>query len=304
MSSDKIPLYTQTSYDWHNNNQQNNKPYSVNSNVGINEYIFGRTTPNNKFIVASGLVLNKNPWGIEMVGGKEKKIKFKLNKNNYKKNLSNIIMTEGGKKENSKKSSSIKKEATRGRSIERTSIKEGGKRENSKKLSSSKEGGKREKSRGRSSSKERGKKDDKKKKKSTKSSKDKKKKMKGGLFTSFNTSEFGMNPGVGTQMAVDTTEPNPLLKQMKSNELNNIYSMMDETSNVKPSNYYGGEKKMKKKIIKKDDMKKTVKKTTKKIIKKTDMKKTIKKSDKKKTTVKKDDNKKTTVKNFFKKLME
>ena len=46
-----IPLYTQTSYDWHCQKNQPNKPYAVDLNVGTNEYIFGRTTPNNKFIV-------------------------------------------------------------------------------------------------------------------------------------------------------------------------------------------------------------------------------------------------------------
>ena len=62
--SEKIPLYTLTSYDWYNKVQQNNKPYAVNTDVGINEYTFGRTTPDNKFIVATGLVMNKKPFGI------------------------------------------------------------------------------------------------------------------------------------------------------------------------------------------------------------------------------------------------
>ena len=88
--SEKIPLYTETSYDWYNRNQSANKPYAVNANVGINEYTFGRTTPNNKFIVASGLVLNKK--GIEMVGG-NKKIKLNLNKKKKGKNISKSIMS-------------------------------------------------------------------------------------------------------------------------------------------------------------------------------------------------------------------
>ena len=86
--SEKIPLYTLTSYDWYNKVQQNNKPYAVNTDVGINEYTFGRTTPDNKFIVATGLVMNKKPFGIEMVGGKKKlKLKLKLNNSKEKKKI-------------------------------------------------------------------------------------------------------------------------------------------------------------------------------------------------------------------------
>ena len=69
----KIPLYTQTSYDWHCNKNQPNKPYAVDLNVGTNEYIFGRTTPNNQFIVSTGLINDPKPFGIQMVGGKKKK---------------------------------------------------------------------------------------------------------------------------------------------------------------------------------------------------------------------------------------
>ena len=58
--SSKIPLYTQTSYDWSGKCDNAPKPYAVNLNVGMNEYYFGRTTPNNKFIVASGLVQDNN----------------------------------------------------------------------------------------------------------------------------------------------------------------------------------------------------------------------------------------------------
>jgi len=69
----RIPLYTQTSYDWHCKKDQINKPYAVDLNVGTNEYIFGRTTPNNKFIVSTGLINDPRPYGIQMVGGKKKK---------------------------------------------------------------------------------------------------------------------------------------------------------------------------------------------------------------------------------------
>lgn len=69
----KIPLYTQTTHDWHCNKNQPNKPYAVDLNVGTNEYIFGRVTPDNKFIVTTGLVKDPKPYGIKMVGGKKKK---------------------------------------------------------------------------------------------------------------------------------------------------------------------------------------------------------------------------------------
>jgi len=66
------PIHTYIDYtqDWHNAGDKP-IPYAVDSSAGINEYIFGRTTPDNKFIVASGLVKNKT--GIEMTGGKKKK---------------------------------------------------------------------------------------------------------------------------------------------------------------------------------------------------------------------------------------
>jgi len=77
-----IPLYTDTSLDWHNQNAVPN--YAVDLNVGVNEYTFGRTTPDNKFIVSTGLV--SKPFGIEMTGGKKSKVVKK--KNPVKKNLS------------------------------------------------------------------------------------------------------------------------------------------------------------------------------------------------------------------------
>ena len=67
---ESIPLYTDTSLDWHNQNAVPN--YAVDLNVGVNEYTFGRTTPDNKFIVSTGLV--SKPYGIEMTGGKKSKV--------------------------------------------------------------------------------------------------------------------------------------------------------------------------------------------------------------------------------------
>ena len=70
-----IPLYVQSSHDWHCNKNQNPKPFAVDLNAGTNEYIFGRVTPNNKFIVSTGLVKTPSKYGIEMVGGKKSKSK-------------------------------------------------------------------------------------------------------------------------------------------------------------------------------------------------------------------------------------
>ena len=64
-----IPLYSQTSPDW--SSQLTPKSYAVDLDVGINEYQFSRTLPNNKFIVATGLVNDK--LGVEMVGGRSVK---------------------------------------------------------------------------------------------------------------------------------------------------------------------------------------------------------------------------------------
>ena len=60
-----MPLYSDTSKDWHNSGVIPN--LAVNLDVGMNEYTFGRTTPDNKFIVATGLI--KKPYGVEMIGG-------------------------------------------------------------------------------------------------------------------------------------------------------------------------------------------------------------------------------------------
>jgi hypothetical protein len=71
-----IRLYDDYSKDWYYpGTPESQIPYAIDSSAGINEYQFGRTTPDNKFIVASGLV--KNNVGIEMTGGKKKKPKSK-----------------------------------------------------------------------------------------------------------------------------------------------------------------------------------------------------------------------------------
>ena len=67
-----IRLYDDYSKDWHYpGTPESQIPYAIDSSAGINEYQFGRTTPDNNFIVATGLV--KNNVGIEMTGGKKKK---------------------------------------------------------------------------------------------------------------------------------------------------------------------------------------------------------------------------------------
>jgi len=67
-----IPLETIATPDWVNNGQKPGPPpYAAESSVGWNEYQFGRTTPDNKFVVATGLVPGKN--SLEMIGAGKKK---------------------------------------------------------------------------------------------------------------------------------------------------------------------------------------------------------------------------------------
>ena len=60
-----IPLYTHTTPGWRMSTDP--PAYAVGIDVGMNEYTFGRTTPDNKFVVSTGL--ENNPRGIEMIGG-------------------------------------------------------------------------------------------------------------------------------------------------------------------------------------------------------------------------------------------
>ena len=71
---DSIPLSIDFSKDWEYKNSEQT-PYSVDLNVGVNEYVFGRTTPDNRFIVSSGIV--KNDSGMELTGGAVSKDKKK-----------------------------------------------------------------------------------------------------------------------------------------------------------------------------------------------------------------------------------
>jgi len=74
MSSNKIPLFSDTSPGWYFKGSK--QSLAVDSSAGINEYVFGRTTPDNKFIVASGLVDQNGV--VKMTGaGKSKTIKPK-----------------------------------------------------------------------------------------------------------------------------------------------------------------------------------------------------------------------------------
>ena len=68
-----IPTYTETSPGWHN--AYSHTPYAVDLNVGVNEYTFSRPTPDNKFVVSTGLINNQS--GVEMIGGKKSKPKMK-----------------------------------------------------------------------------------------------------------------------------------------------------------------------------------------------------------------------------------
>jgi hypothetical protein len=104
--SQNIPLYTDTSTSWHNAGVPSD--LTVNLDTGVNEYQFGRTTPNNKFVVSTGLV-NK-PYGVEMVGGSKKKSKPKTNTkkpsatllNKIKKSFENIKALVGLKSDTKK----------------------------------------------------------------------------------------------------------------------------------------------------------------------------------------------------------
>jgi hypothetical protein len=74
-----IPLNTIATPDWTNPNQPRGPPpYAAESSVGWNEYQFGRTTPDNKFIVATGLV--EKPGSLEMIGAGKKKRKSTVKK--------------------------------------------------------------------------------------------------------------------------------------------------------------------------------------------------------------------------------
>ena len=68
-SQGRIATYAYYTPDWYDIGEK--RPFAVDSTVGINEYQFGRTTPDNKFVVASVLV--GNDTGLLMTGGKLKK---------------------------------------------------------------------------------------------------------------------------------------------------------------------------------------------------------------------------------------
>ena len=72
-----IDLYTETSPSWGNNN------FAVDLNAGINEYVFGRTTPDNNFTVETNLIDINNKF--KMIGGS------KENKDNYHKGSISIL---------------------------------------------------------------------------------------------------------------------------------------------------------------------------------------------------------------------
>jgi hypothetical protein len=77
-----IPTQIDSSPGWHYRGQKID--YAVDATAGINDYVFGRTTPDNNFIVASGLA--KLDGQIEMTGaGKAKAKKPKAKKPKAKK---------------------------------------------------------------------------------------------------------------------------------------------------------------------------------------------------------------------------
>lgn len=91
-----IPLNTLASPDWVNQGQKPGPPpYAADLSVGINEYQFGRTTPNNQFVVATGLV-PKGPNAIEMIGaGKKKRRTRKKSTKSTTKKVTNSVSKAG-----------------------------------------------------------------------------------------------------------------------------------------------------------------------------------------------------------------
>lgn len=91
-----IPLHTLASPDWVNQGQKPGPPpYAADLSVGINEYQFGRTTPGNQFVVATGLV-PKGPNNIEMIGaGKKKRRTRKKSTKSTAKKVTNSVSKAG-----------------------------------------------------------------------------------------------------------------------------------------------------------------------------------------------------------------
>ncbi len=79
-SQGRIATYAYYTPDWYDVGEK--RPFAVDATVGINEYQFGRTTPDNKFVVASGLV--GNDTGLLMTGGKKKMSKSPTKKSTRK----------------------------------------------------------------------------------------------------------------------------------------------------------------------------------------------------------------------------
>jgi len=70
-----IATYADYSKDWTNAEDSGSRNLAVDSSVGYNEYVFGRTTPQNQFVVATGLLEDKT--GLLMTGAGLKKSKKK-----------------------------------------------------------------------------------------------------------------------------------------------------------------------------------------------------------------------------------
>jgi len=69
--SSPIPTQIDSSPGWHYRGQK--VDYAVDATAGINDYVFGRPTPDNHFIVASGLA--KHDGQIELTGAGKAKAK-------------------------------------------------------------------------------------------------------------------------------------------------------------------------------------------------------------------------------------
>lgn len=91
-----IPLHTLASADWVNQGQKPGPPpYAADLSVGVNEYQFGRTTPDGQFVVATGLV-PKSINNIEMIGaGKKKRSTRKKSTKSTAKKVTNAVSKSG-----------------------------------------------------------------------------------------------------------------------------------------------------------------------------------------------------------------
>ncbi len=120
--SNSIPLYIDNSPDWVKAGNPNQKiPYNVDATLGVNEYVFGRTTPNNDFIVATGF--EKNAHGIEMIGGLKRKTKKSSTKKSKKSSIKKSSVKKATVKKATVKKATVKKSPVKKATIKKSPVK-------------------------------------------------------------------------------------------------------------------------------------------------------------------------------------